>query len=426
MAEAAAEKRSRLASKEHKSGGQNTGAESSVKLSFYDAGTHALLLPPEGAEIELLHADGTQLATVALHQDKDNRYCINVPSPGKKRRELSSDEENVEELEIPCDVPRESSPALVISQFREPVSVNNQLYQSMSTAIDYPTKDQETCAPVPIALTKLEESYTFGILAYDSCIADYIAHPEALLDEVRLQLREVEGLRQASAAGTRSGFRGREFSAMTKNGYAEISGLTFGQLYEVQIGAPAGYVYANPTPQRLFFNRSHTWLVPFQPCGAFPSRSVIFVQKACPGVRVQSMTFMAGGGSQCVSEKDNGIWNIKPGTTGRIDFQAVGKTFSPASIELNEEAPLVFVVAVSEQTAGVLSASERRRFRFVDEHGEPFANRKLRLVSRNGYEESVVTDDVGFFEADEGSRAWADDDEWGHALEGTLLITEGD
>jgi hypothetical protein len=163
------------------------------------------------------------------------------------------------------------------------------------------------------------------------------------------------------------------------------------------------------------------WQVAFKPCGEFPDRSVIFVRQECPGMRLPNLPFQALGGSQ--NADPNGLWNIPSTlTSGTIDFQSQGKVFSPAKIELGKNTPMISIVEVADQPVAQLT-SGKRRFRFVDEKGEPFAHRQLRLVSQSGHEERVRADHDGWFEAEEGSRAWADDDASGHSVDGIPLWT---
>jgi hypothetical protein len=401
-----------------------------VSLSFYDATTLEPLSPPANdTQIELLSSDGTVVGSVPLQQnEKSKEYFIDVPPlPAESDPSLLSQE--TKSLENLCDIP-DAAPMLVMHGFTSSVSVGCHPYQMMRTATDYPTgdlagdltPDEMACSRVPVGLTMVEVSCTFSLVAHDNCIGDYIAHPGALLDDVRLELREVEGPKQTSGAKTTNTFRGRRFSAVTKGGYLEIPGLAFGQLYEALVTAPPGYVCTNPPPQRIVINRGQNlrWTAAFQPCGAFPTRSVIFVQKAYPGMR---MTNLQLEGQQTQPDR-NGVWNL-PQPTGRVDFQSAGNVFSPPYINLDKDSPMVFVVGVGDEQVAQLSPG-KRRFQHVDHKGEPFANRQLRLVSPGGHEEFVRTDPRGWFEAEEGSSASAADDDIGYASDFPCLTIATD
>jgi hypothetical protein len=134
-------------------------------------------------------------------------------------------------------------------------------------------------------------------------------------------------------------------------------------------------------------------------------------------VRVKELRFSASGvsPSASLSEADNGIWPIPQATTGRIDLQAAGKVFSPASLELTKDAPMVFVVEVADQIAQS-GGSGRERHRFEDDAGAAYAYRRIRLLYAGGREEIVVTDENGYFWAEPGCQASAEEDAAGLAV----------
>ena len=82
---------------------------------------------------------------------------------------------------------------------------------------------------------------------------------------------------------------------------------------------------------------------------------------------------------------------------------------------------MAFVIEVADQQVQV---GRKSRFQFVDESGQPFRNREIRLAHPGGYKENVRTDPDGWFEAPEGSLAWADEDDSGFALDGVQLLTK--
>jgi hypothetical protein len=68
-----------------------------------------------------------------------------------------------------------------------------------------------------------------------------------------------------------------------------------------------------------------------------------------------------------------------------------------------------------------VSAVQNIRCRFVDEKNKPFAGRRVAVQLPNGNEIEVVTDQDGWFEAEEGSIASASDDDSGYAIEAIVL-----
>ncbi|MGA2021508.1 MAG: hypothetical protein ABSH02_13020 [Candidatus Sulfotelmatobacter sp.] len=409
-----------------------------ILVSFYDARTLAPLSPAPLSNnnqmyMEILKPDGTPLKgsgpegsfPVTPDTKEKGAYWIDLSEISLSELEPAADpnQDTTENIELPCGVPRTGSPTVMLNRFTEAVQANCQTYQmagGMTT--DFQTGGQEACSRVPVAMTELEESYTLGLIAYDNCIGDFIRHPEALMDDVRLELREVQT--QKHASGSKTNFQGRSFSTTTKDGYGEITGLTPGQAYEARISAHSRYVCTNPpAPRFVHFSGSNLlWQIPFQPCGEFPARSVIFVQQACPGMRAANLSFQASGVYPPPSTDQHGIWNIPKGTTGRIDFQSPGNVFSPAYIYLDKDSPMVLTVAVADQQVAQLG-SGKRRFQFVDEKGQAFPHRQLHLVYRDGHEETVRTDEGGWFWAEEGCLASAEEDEYGFALDRFPLLT---
>jgi hypothetical protein len=310
---------------------------------------------------------------------------------------------------------------LVLNRLPEPLAIGCQSYNILPVTRDYPSEKEE-CTPTPVALTKLEEAYTVGLVAYDTCIGHFLQNPKSLVDNVTLELTPVGLPKQAGKPAT--AVSGSTFSATTKQGYAEVSGLAHSQIHRLRITVPEGYVLATPLSPSLF-NASAPYVqltAALQP-SEFASRSIIFVQKGAPGVRVGKFPVRVGS-KDCYTD-DNGVLNIPAETPELLVLQSVGRTLSPSSVDLRKDARLAIIVEVGEPAVTVVGSSHKRRFQHIDENGDPFSHRRLRVVSPSGFVEIVRTDDAGWFQAEEGALAFADEDEMGHAVEGIPLLTSG-
>jgi hypothetical protein len=62
--------------------------------------------------------------------------------------------------------------------------------------------------------------------------------------------------------------------------------------------------------------------------------------------------------------------------------------------------------------------------RFVDENNKPFVGRRVAVLLPNGDEIEIETDEQGYFEAPQGSRVYARQDQWGLAAE-PIVVSEG-
>jgi hypothetical protein len=269
-----------------------------------------------------------------------------------------------------------------------------------------------------IPITRIEESYSVRFFAYDSCYKDYLLNAKAFVNQVEVTATPVKTRSSGSSTSTRAAM----VTGRTSDGFVDLSGLTPNVLYRIEVSGPRDYVCVKP-PESYLCNptaKNVRLQALFQPCGKFPVRSVIFAQQGCPGLRLNRLNFQANG--QSVSADENGIWNVPAGTTGIVDFQALGKTFSPASIDLNNDAAMVFLVGVADQTVGQLARPGEHRFFFVDEKGEPYKHRTLHLRSHNGEESTVSTGGDGGFNAEQGWVAWADEDESGHRVDEFPLL----
>jgi hypothetical protein len=411
-----------------------------IYVRFYNSRSLEIISPDDDPiEMEIQKADGTALDKKILKKDPkdkgaptdstgkplDNTYYIDL-SHYPLSQFVPTLNEQGEELEIPCDIPRKSNATAILSALAKPLTSGCQAYQTLPTMANVPGEGATSCTPVPIAASALESLHTLKVIAYDRCIGDYIKHPEALLDDVKVEVRTVQGPKSTSShPGSHTmPFHSRKFSAVTKDGYAEVAGLPFDQLHEIQITAPEKYICAIPTASRAFIcaGPSHMMIIPFDPCGDFPVRSVIFVPSGCKGKRIENLSFTVGDETQTLSKENNGVWTLPKDATGTLRFMSVGaaQVFDPPAITLQEDSPLVFMVEVAD--AGML-VSRRKRFQFTDHEGRGFAHRQVHLRLSSGLEERVITDHEGWFDAEEGALASAEEDELGYAVEAFPLLT---
>jgi hypothetical protein len=422
--------------KEPLAGGKAAGT---ILVTFVDSEKLTVLSPEDGRiAMEIQKADGTVVEKNAILQKVDPKgKDAPTDSTGKPMENvyaldlgnyplstfMPTFNDAGEDLEIPCDIPRISSPTAILGALYKPLTAGCQSYLTTAMMTGVPAAgDKAPCNTVPIPATPVESVHTLRFIAYDRCIGDYIKHPEALLDDVKVEVRTVQGPKSASSRN--APFQSRKFSAVTKDGYAEIAGLPLNQPIEIHFTAPEKYTCAISTASRAFVSSgsSHMMIIPFDPCGDFPVRSVIFVPSGCTGNRVKALSFTVGEETQTLGEACDGVWTIPQDASGTLTFTSVGaaKIFRPSAITLHKDSPLVFMVEIAD--AG-MSVSRRNRFQFTDHEGRPFAHRRVRLKLPSGLEEHVTTGEDGWFEAEEGALASADDDAHGYAVEAFPLLT---
>jgi hypothetical protein len=396
---------------------------------------------------------------VRLKKNKaNNGYTLslaNLPTPPPDRQE-----EELEDLETPCGTPIEAETQVVVMSTRKAMTIDCQSYNfprlglavatSRSATGQDPTGDSASpheaavahesnqdggtgtaagktnACSVDIPLNRVDETYTLTVFAHDACFKDYLQNPKALIDHVEVKVTPVttpaSGTRTRSQSTT-SRQQNARLSGKTVDGFTELSGLIPNQPYLIEYVGPKDYICVTPPPTQFqnLCGGDTILRAFFKPCSKTPSRTIVFVQEACPGMRVAKLMVQAGSQSGCTDE--HGILNLLPGTTGSIEFQASGKMFSPRSIDLTNDSPMVYIVGVADQQVEQ-QVPRRERFRFVDGRGQGFAHRQLRLVSPSGHEKMARTDHEGWFEGEEGWTAHADDDEVGFSAEFPLLTTE--
>jgi hypothetical protein len=417
--------------------GQDSCART-VHLSFYDAATLAKLLPDNETQLELQTADGQWSQLVTLKQNPiTHLFYFSIPD-GVPAQTATK----IERAETPCGIPASTDADLLVLNSLTPLAISCQSYSMQAIALvvslpaNEPTKPgppkkdssagadlaaiandppPDSTAPlcsISVPLTRLEESFTVKFFAYDTCFNDYLRNANALINDVEVTATPV----YTQFGGTAARSRAARVTGRTVDGFVELPGLMPHQLYRVEVKGPSDYVCVKPPQPYLYQLRGRSAPIHafFQPCGKFPARTVIFVQQGCLGLRVQNLNLRAAGQPACSDE--NGIWNVPAGITGIVDFQALGKVFSPASIDFNDDKAMAIVVAVADQTVGQFTHPGGDRFYFVDEKGEPFKHRKLLLRSHSGDEVTVYTGSDGGFHADEGWLASAEEDASGCAV----------
>ena len=110
--------------------------------------------------------------------------------------------------------------------------------------------------------------------------------------------------------------------------------------------------------------------------------------------------------------------HVPPDMEGLVPISCPGMTLSPSTLDLRKDAPPVITVSVSEQTA-INAGSVTGQF--VDHANKPFVRRPITVLLPNGEEVERHTDDQGYFEAPQGSRVYAREDDWGSATEPVYL-----
>jgi hypothetical protein len=400
------------------------GNAQTLYVTFYDADTLSPL-SPDGLTIDV-QVGKTSADPTVKRVGSDGLYSIEIPqaSPGSAPPMCPGG-------------PTIADTAIAVLSRSQPFQIDCQTYylQNMTIALcgkmATPVSDitEQTPCSATIPLFKLDQSFTLQFLAYETCSNGSAKDAQKPLNGVEIRATPVAtpsptgraAVRQA-ISGLAAGVQPRSVSAKTMDGFAELPGMVPNQMYKMDFLVPRGYL-ATSLPGPYFHSScAQTVALPpgqFQRCSEFPTRSVVFVQKECPGTRVSGLKFTANGTSKCLDQDANGVWNLDPGTIGPIEFQAAGKAFTPASINIKNDSPLVFLVEVGDsQTQG----AARRRFRFVDEKGVPFAGRRLRLVSPNGQEEWVTCGSEGEFYAIEGWHASCDEDDSGYRLDAFPLL----
>jgi hypothetical protein len=432
------------------------GCGKTVNILFHDSVTKAALLPPNNLSIDIATLAGELITSRPLTRIKGtNSYSIslaNLPIP-----KPNGPEQGVEDLETLCGTPTASTTQAVVMSTQSAIPIECDSYYFPRVGVAFPTSElatepqptREAGAPqaanepnqgtgagtaaatsnpcsVDIPLTRVQETYTLRLFAYDTCFVDYLQNPEALIDNVEVIATPVStstsGARARSQATT-SGQQSATLTGKTAGGFVELNGLVPHQPYLIEYAGPKDYLCITPPPQ-IFQNSSGQAVnltALFQPCSKFPPCTIVFVQEACPSIRAAGLQVQAA--SQSGTTDAWGVLNLAPGTTGKIQFQSAGKVFVPPFIDVKSDSSTVFIVSVADLQVEQL-VPKKRRFRFVDQQGQAFAHRQLRLVSPSGQEKAARTDHEGWFEGEEGWTAQADDDEFGFPEEFPLLTTE--
>ena len=381
---------------EHASAESSSTSATSIHIKIYNA-ANLQPLYPEHVELEFRGACG----------------------PKKTKLQKSADEAHMLSLdEIGCGQqgtnPKGTTPANNFVQMRlaKPFEIGCQSYTSQWIGFN-----AEVGCTVPFPVSQLEESCAIHFRAYDSNFVDFVENAEAFLDGIQLKATAVPTPVHAHHSAAK--FQPGTFTGTTVQGCLELSGLPRHQLYQLEAYTPAGYITKSSVPPFLYICCDHKVALEatFQPCCLTPARSVVFVDKECPGTRLDGFNFQAGGDTQ--ETDDNGIWNVPHDITGTIHLQEPGKAFFPAQIDFSNKENLVLIVAVADQ---MLPQPRPVKTRFVDHEERPFSNRII-FIQHLGQEMALRTDELGYFEAPEGSSAYAKDDEHGAATEPVLILS---
>jgi hypothetical protein len=366
---------------------------------FYDGDT-GQLLNPGAPKLEL--RVGKKTATAVLTEVK-GRYHIAPDAWSALLKELGVGTGQAVEAQMKA----------------ETYEINCTRY--VSTPLSLLVSEEEgPCCCVPIPLSQLEEACTITVHAYDCSFVDFIENAEAFLDEVEVVVTALPT--PAATHAPKSTQRAKTFTAKTEGGIARIAEVPLHYLYRVEIRAPQGYICETPALLHRYIccERSveiHTHL---RPCGKNPTRSVVFVRQECAGVRWANAHVEVAG--NILPTDENGVLHLPNDISGIVEIKYPGKAFSPASLNLSEGGAMVHTVAVADHDAlSKMVGMAKRRFRFVDEYEHPFRGRPVIYVTESGEKKVVHTDDNGYFEAEEGSWAYAEQHELSPGTEPFLL-----
>jgi len=274
-------------------------------------------------------------------------------------------------------------------------------------------------------LHAVKEACTIRFKAIDGSKKDFIENSKSFLNSVEWVVTAVhtptsDSSGKSSAAST--SFQPWTATVRSSEGEVELAEVPFHQLYQFQARPPEGYIGSAPA---LFYRYigSETFLEIkefFRPCGDRPTRSAVFVQQQCPGIRWGSNSTVLVGGRP-VLIRDNGIMDIPDDMRGvlPITSRKGDKSFSPAFLDLTEGANPVSTINVSDQA--VTEAGVSVQAQFVDLANKPFAHRQVSVLLPSGDEIQVLTDEEGRFEAPVGSQVFAREDDLGSATEPVIV-----
>lgn len=202
------------------------------------------------------------------------------------------------------------------------------------------------------------------------------------------------------------------------NGAADVFGLPFERLYLLEVQSPDGWICKEPVLYRYICCDSKITIAShFDSCAASkPTRTVVFVQKECQGMRWQPEK----GGQVSLGDRPLGVtaegFLTVPDdfVEGVFPLSFAGKAFSPASIELRSGGPPVTTIIVSDDPA--IRPPRTVRGQLVAEDGEtPFVHRKIYCKLPSGQEVELTSDHEGYFDAAENSEVYCKEDDLGFA-----------
>jgi hypothetical protein len=283
-----------------------------------------------------------------------------------------------------------------------------EMVRYVSSPVSFDLTCGSTCGCVPIPLLEVEETCSLRFRAYDCSFTDWVRNGEALLNNVVVVVTPVRMSTQPGQPATHVSTQAKR--AMTVDGIAEITGLGQRQLYSIEMQAPQKYLSESPGPQYRYIGCETLVevIARLRPCGHSPVRTAVFVHEECVGSRLANLQFEANGAP--VRADEHGLWNIPSNIGDTLTLTSPKMIFQPPVITLTG-APVIFMVAVGEKTQKQLAA--KVRVRHVDEAGEPFVGRCLRVQLPDGEMVSATVDREGYVHVPQGSCVWADEDAYG-------------
>lgn len=247
----------------------------------------------------------------------------------------------------------------------------------------------------------------------------------AMEESVVCEIREIQTVAPGSTGKGNVGLSSQAFSTTitTNKGLAEAFGLPRERLYQFNVQAPAGWRCAEPVFYRyVCCDTSVEIKCTFESCDCKPTRTLVFVEKGCQGVRWAPSADGTGvslGGTPLKIEK--GLANVSSDIRGgALTLTYAGKAFEPPFVDLTGDGPAVTTITVSDQPA--IKAARIVQGQLVAEDGKtPFARRKIHCKLPNQHEIQLITDEQGCFSCEEGSVVHAEEDEYGLEIAPVLL-----
>ena len=386
-------------------------AEVKVCVNFFDDSNQSPIYVAQDTELQVRHSGGGKWITVKL---------------GAKS------EKGFQHFEVPKEIVearKGTEPLFAELRLSAGPEVGCTRYATSTVTFLVKEESDADCCCIPCPLHRLAEACSIKFRAFDASEEDFIKNAKVfqssvdwVVTAVRAPVITHESTAKSHAATLPSAPRFQPFtsSARSVDGIAEIFDVPLHGLYQIEARAPEGYISEGGALQYRYIccERSVDIKHYFRPCGKRPTRSAVFVQQKCQGIRWGKGTTVLVGNRE-VTIGEDGIMKIPNDLNGVLPVSSAGKAFTPSSLDLREGAPPVTTVAVSDQP--VTASGRNAEGLLLDHTNKPFVGRRVAVLLPNGDEIEVLTDQQGRFQAPVGSTVYAREDEWGLATERVYL-----